>query len=102
MSSQTNRSITWELLEEQVNKFLGHTLAMKEARSRMDERTTCEDLELMSSCDATISSGGIGGGWDAGGRGAVVVVASIIWGLVVWDVGGAAVSQGTSRVVGVA
>ena len=66
----------------------------------MDERTTCEDLELMSSWDATISSGGIGGGWDARGRGAVVVGASSIWGLVVWDVEGAAVAEGTSRVIG--
>ena len=66
----------------------------------MEARKVYEVLELMSLWDATITNGGMGGGWDAEGRGTDVVGASIVWGLVVWGVGRSTVSEGASKVVG--
>ena len=68
----------------------------------MDERTSCEALDLMSLWEATICSGGISGGWATEGSGTIVALAASTWGLVVWGVGGSTVPQGASRVIGVA
>ena len=100
MSSHNKRNTTWELVVEQVSKFLRHTLPMLVAKSRMEARKVCEDLDLISVRDVTMASGGMGGGWVAGGGGTDVVGASIVWGLVAWGVGRATVSEGASTVVG--
>ena len=78
MSSHNKRNTTWELVVEQVSKFLKHTLPMLVAKSRMEARKVCEDLELISVIIATMASEGMGGGWVAGGSGTDVVEASIV------------------------
>ena len=75
---------------------------MAVARSRMDERTSCGALELMSLWGPPICSGGIGGDWATEGNGITVALAASTWGLVVGGVGGSTVTQGASRVIGVA
>ena len=55
----------------------------------MDERTSCEALELMSLWGSTICSGGIGGDWATEGSGMIVALATSTWGLVVGESGGA-------------
>ena len=68
----------------------------------MDERTSCEALELMSLWGPPICSGGIGGDWTTEGIGITVALAASTWELVVGGVGGPTVSQDASKVIGVA
>ena len=99
MSSHNKRNTTWELVVEQVSKFLRHTLPMLVAKSRIEAREVCEDLELISVRSDTMVSG-MGGGWVAGERGAADMEASIVWGYVAWSVGRATGPGGTSKLVG--
>ena len=68
----------------------------------MDERTSCEALELMSLWGSPICSGGIGGDWATEGSGITVALAASTWELVVGGVGGPTVSQDASKVIGIA
>ena len=99
MSSHNEHNATWGLVVEQVSKFLRHTLPMLVAKSRMEAREVCEDLELISVRSDTMVSG-IGGGWVAGGGRAAGMEASEVWGYVAWGVGRATGPAGTSKVGG--
>ena len=102
MSSQTVRNGAGVRLTERGERSFKQTLAMAVARSRMDERTSCEALELMSLWGSPICSGGIGGDWATEGSGITVALAARTWELVVGGVGGPTVSQAASKVIGVA
>ena len=99
MSSHNEHNATWGLVVEQVSKFLRHTLPMLVAKSRMEARDVCEDLELISVGSVTTASG-MGGGRVAGEGEAAVMEESIVWGCVAWSVGRATGPVGTSMVDG--
>ena len=102
MSSQTDSSVAWGRLAERGDRSFRQTLAMAVVRSRRDERTSCEALELMSLWGPPICSGGIDGDWATEGSGITVALAASTWELVVGGVGGPTVSQDASKVIGVA
>ena len=97
MSSHNKHNATWGLVVEQVSKFLRHTLPMLVAKSRMEARDVCEDLQLISVRSVTMASG-MGGGWVEGEGEAPVMEESIVWGCVAWSVGRATGPVGTSMV----
>ena len=70
MFSHSTRNSTWELVVEPVVRFLRHTLPMLMAKSRMEERVICDDLELMSVGAGKMLSGMEGWRVSGGGRGA--------------------------------
>ena len=102
MSSQTESSVAWGRLAERGDRSFRQTLAMAVVRSRRDERSSCETLELISLWRPPICSGGIDGDWATEGSGITVALAASTWGLVVGGVGGPTVSQDASKVIGVA
>ena len=99
MFSHSTRNPTWVLVVEPVSKFLRHTLPMLVAKSRIEVRDVCENLELISERSDTMVNG-MGGGWVAGGGRAAGMEASDVWGYVAWGVGRATGPAGTSKVGG--
>ena len=84
---------------EPVIRFLKHNLPMLVAKSRIEDRDVCDDLELISVRGDSMNSG-MGGGRVAGEGSVARVEASDVWGCVAWDVGGATGPAGTSKVGG--
>ena len=64
---------------EPVIRFLMHTLPMLVAKSRIEDRDVCNDLELISVRGDSMSSG-MGGGRVAGEGSVARVEASDVWG----------------------
>ena len=69
------------------------------AKSRIEVRDVCEDLDLISVRSDTMVSG-MGGGWVAGEGRAAGMEASIEWGYAAWGVGIATGPAGTPKVSG--
>ena len=69
------------------------------AKSRIEVRDVCDDLELISVRTGTMYSG-MGGGRVAGEGRAAGMEASDVWGCVAWGVGRATGPAGTSKVGG--
>ena len=99
MFSHSTRNPTWVLVVEPVIRFLRHTLPMLVAKSRIEVRDVCDDLELISVRADTMYSG-MGGGRVAGEGSVAGVEASDVWGCVAWGVGRATGPAGTSKVGG--
>ena len=102
MSSQTESSVAWGRLAERGDRSFKQTLAMATVRSRRDDRSSCEALELISLWGPPICSEGIDGGWATGGSGVTVALPARTYELVVEDVGGPTVSPAASKVIGMA
>ena len=81
MFSHSTRTPTWVLVVEPVIRFLRHTLPMLVAKSRIEVRDVCDDLELISVRGDSMYSG-MGGGRVAGEGSVARVEASDVWGCV--------------------
>ena len=79
MFSHSTHGSTWELVAEPEIRFLRHTLPMSMAKRRMEERVTCDDLELISVGAGTMLGGMEGWMVSGGERGAGGGTSAVWW-----------------------